>query len=68
MADKSHKNLEISLGILTGYLLAGTVNMIAFDKSWQEAFSDEKILAGLAGIAISIYLIRRSKRKKIDSE
>ncbi|MCB0629287.1 MAG: hypothetical protein KDD15_06140 [Lewinella sp.] len=60
------KKLEISLGLLAGYLFAGLVNMFAFDKSWAEAFSDEKILAGLAGIALSIFIIQRTKKRKED--
>lgn len=57
------KHLSVSLGLLTGYLTAGMINMIAFDKSWSEAFSDEKVLAGMAGIALTVFLYRRAKKK-----
>jgi pilus assembly protein TadC len=58
------KKLEISIGLLAGYLIAGLVNMFAFHKSWTEAFSDEKILAGLAGIALTIFFMRRAQKRK----
>lgn len=61
------KKLEISLGLFAGYLLAGLVNMIAFDKTWKEAFSDEKVLASLAGIALSIYIFQRKKKQQKSS-
>lgn len=58
------KKLEISIGLLAGYLIAGLVNMYAFHKSWSEAFSDEKILAGLAGITLTIFVMKQAKKGK----
>jgi hypothetical protein len=60
---KEEKDLKISAGLLVGYLLAGTLNMLAFDKTWQEAFSERELVFGFVGIAISIFIILRLKRK-----
>lgn len=63
-SNKEWKNVEISLGLLVGYLIGGFVNMMAFDKSWQEAYSNEKLLMGIAGIAFSIFIILNLKKKQ----
>lgn len=62
-SNKDVKNFEISLGLFVGYLVAGLINMLAFDKDWTEAYSDQKLLIGFVGIAISIFIILRTKRK-----
>jgi hypothetical protein len=61
---KENKNLEISIGLLVGYFLAGLTNMFFTDKTWGEAFIDEKLFLGVAGVALSIFLIQRRKRKQ----
>lgn len=63
---KENKTLEISLGLFTGYLIAGLANMGLTDKTWSEAFSDGKLLLSFAGIilAVGIVLWRRRKIKK----
>jgi len=61
--EKEKKDLKVSLGLLVGYLIAGFVNMIAFEKSWQEAFSDQELVFGFAGILLSVLLIMRLRRK-----
>ncbi|PHN02529.1 hypothetical protein [Flavilitoribacter nigricans] len=69
MSDKlkqERKDLEISAGLLAGYILAGTVNMLVFDKTWKEAFSEKELILGFVGIAISIFIISRLKRKQKD--
>ena len=63
-SNKEWKNVEISLGLLVGYLIRGFVNMMAFDKSWQETYSNEKLLMGIAGIAFSIFIILNLKKKQ----
>lgn len=71
MSDKltqEKKDLEISAGLLVGYLIAGTINMVAFDKPWKAAFSQTELLAGFAGIAISLVIIRRLKRRPKESD
>ena len=62
-SNKDLKNFEISLGLFVGYLVAGFINMLTFDKDWTEAYSDQKLLIGFVGIAISIFIILRTKRK-----
>lgn len=59
--NKQHKNIQISLGILVGYLIAGSLNMMIFDKSFQEAFSDSKIVYSFGGIILSIIIYKISK-------
>ncbi|MEM7102762.1 MAG: hypothetical protein AAF502_06460 [Bacteroidota bacterium] len=61
--QKERKNIEIGLGLFTGYIIAGLANMMIFDKSWQEAFSDVKILMGIAGIALSLLLYKAMKKE-----
>lgn len=66
--EKEINELKISLGLLVGYLIAGLVNMLANDKSWQEAFSDKELIFGLAGIGLSLFIIFRLKRKNRKSK
>lgn len=56
---KTRKNIEISLGLLVGYFIAGLLNMYFFDKSWKEAFSDNRLLMGVAGIALSLFIYQK---------
>ena len=62
-SKKEVKDFEIASGLLVGYIVAGFINMYAFDKNWEEAFSEQKLLVGFAGIAISIFIIIKAKRK-----
>ena len=67
MTDQNRKippDIEVSLGLVTGYLLAGVVIMVVSDKSWQEAFADEKILAGIAGVGLTYLIFFRNKNKR----
>jgi len=57
------KGLEVSLGLLVGYLLVGTIYKFAKGLSWSEAFSSKEIIFALAGIALSIFIILRLKKK-----
>ena len=63
---KEKKELEISLGLLTGYLIAGFCNMFFFDKTFWEAFSQQELIYGFLGIGISVFLIYRLSKKKQD--
>lgn len=60
---KEKRDLKISAGLLTGYILAGTANMMLFEKTWKEAFSESELLYGIVGIAISIFVISRLRSK-----
>lgn len=64
---KEGRNLEISLGLLAGYCVAALINKFAFDKSWAEAFSDEKLILGLAGIGLSLFIYFWRKRRAENS-
>ena len=71
MLDRSTKegrNLEISLGLLTGYCVAALIYKFTFDKSWGEAFSNEKLILGIAGIGLSLFIIAWRKRKTEDGD
>lgn len=59
---KERKELKISAGLLVGYMIGGLLNMIFFDKSFQEAFSNRELLLSVVGIAISLFIIIRFKR------
>ena len=61
--DKSWKPIEVSAGLLTGYFIAGFLNMAFTGAKWSEAFTDEKLLTGVVGIAVSYWLYIRNKRK-----
>lgn len=71
MSEKIRKEineLKISLGLLVGYLIGGLVNMLVFDKPWQEAYSDKEIIVGLAGIGLSLFIILRLRRRNRKAE
>ena len=61
---KEVKNFEIALGLFVGYFLAGLINMLVFDRTWSEAFSDEKLLLGFAGVALTIFIMLNVKKKQ----
>ena len=60
--NKTKRNLQVTTGLLVGYLIAGLTNMYLNQKTWQEAFSNEKIIMWIAGIGVSIFLFFRLKR------
>ncbi len=66
--EKERKELKVSLGLLVGYLLAGLINMLAYEKSWQEAYSQKEVVYAFAGIALSLLIIASLKRKKTTEE
>jgi len=61
---KEQSELKISAGLLVGYILGGTINMLAFNKTWNEAFSEKELIFSFVGIAVSILIILRLKRTK----
>ena len=63
-SDKNFKSIEVAAGLLLGYLLGGLGNMMISGKSWEEAFTDDKLIFGIAGIALSAFLYLRQRRKK----
>ena len=65
---KLYKNLEIALGLLTGYLIAALVTKLAFDKTWSEAFWQRELIYALAGIGLTLFLIQRNRRKQAKLE
>ena len=73
MFDRKNKDIqtiEISFGLLVGYLIMGLVNVLGFDKNWKEAFSDNTIIVGTVGIVTSVIVvfIAMKKGKKKDKK
>lgn len=68
--DKKIKGIEISLGILVGYVLVETVLVIINDKPWKALYQNELIVAGFFGVIASIAFLFWEKRKKaqVDSD
>ena len=62
--NKKQRGLKISAGLLVGYLLGGSINMLVFGKTWSTAFSEKALLFGIVGIAASIFVISRLRRKE----
>ena len=61
--DKDWQPIEVSAGLVVGYFLAGLLVMAFTDSTWQEAFTDEKLLTGVVGVAVSFWLYIRKKNK-----
>lgn len=61
--DKAFRNIEISAGLIVGYLLAAGINWYFFDKDLNDAFLDERIIVGIAGVGTAIFLYIWQKRK-----
>ena len=61
---KENKAIEVSLGLIVGYLIAGLANMSLFDKTWSEAISDSKLVIAFAGIALSIGILWWKNKEK----
>jgi len=49
-----------------GYIIAGSINMIAFKTPWQEAFSNEKLITGFIAIALGVFFIVKSRKPKAE--
>ena len=54
--DKKFQKLEVSVGLFIGYLFAGLMNMLIFEKSFQEAFTNDTLLTSFAGVVVSVFL------------
>lgn len=62
--DKSFKTIEISAGLVVGYVLAAFINWSFFGKDLGDAFADERIIVGIAGVGTAIFLYIWQKRKE----
>ncbi|PQJ78239.1 hypothetical protein [Polaribacter porphyrae] len=62
--EKEKKEVKLSLGLLTGYCIAGTFQKFYADIPWSEAFSKKELLMSFAGIFISVFIIIRLKNKR----
>ena len=60
---KEVKGLEVSAGLLVGYILAGWINVMVFDKSWGDAFNNQFLIFGVVGLFIAIYKIIRLNQR-----
>lgn len=65
-SSKEGRNLEVSLGLFVGYCIGGLVNAWAFGQTYSEAFSDEKLILGVASIGLSWLLIFRRRVKPVE--
>lgn len=61
--SKEGKNIEVGLGLLTGYILAGLINTWVTGKPLQSSFLDEKIITAIAGIGLTLFLYYRNKAR-----
>ena len=61
--SKEGKNIEISLGLVVGYIIAGFLNSWISGKPVNESFLDEKIITGIAGLGLALFLYYRGKNK-----
>ncbi|MFK7947233.1 MAG: hypothetical protein AB8G11_06580 [Saprospiraceae bacterium] len=61
--DKMVKSIEVSAGLVVGYLLAAGINWYFFDKDLNDAFLDERIIFGIAGVGTAVFLYIWQKRK-----
>lgn len=66
--SKEGKNIEISLGLLVGYILAGLIHSWATDTPLQSSFLDEKIITAMAGIGLTLFLYHRNKARSQEDE
>ena len=55
--QKEYESLKISLGLLFGYLAAGTINKYYSNISWSEALSEKTIIFTVSSIGVSIFLM-----------
>ena len=62
-SDKKVQEIEISLGLLVGYLIMGFINAFYHDKTWEMVFSSEHIITSIAGIILSLILFYKAKKK-----
>ncbi|NRB46328.1 MAG: hypothetical protein HRU41_01555 [Saprospiraceae bacterium] len=66
--SKEGKNIEISLGLLVGYILAGLINSWATGTPLKSSFLDEKIITAIAGIGLTLFIYHWNKNKAIKEE
>lgn len=60
---KGWSQLENSIGLVVGYIIAGMIKVWFFGAPWSKAFSGTYIPAGIAGIALTLFFLMRSKNK-----
>lgn len=67
-SDKNFKPIEVGTGLLVGTILGGLLTMAYTGKTWTETFENDKLLMGIVGIAVSLFLYARQKRKSTESQ
>ncbi|MEN0002731.1 MAG: hypothetical protein AAF798_01260 [Bacteroidota bacterium] len=60
------KQLEVSLGILVGYLIMASINVLFWGTPVKKAFWDPTILALTAGVILAYLLFIRNKSNNGD--
>ncbi len=67
-SDKNFKPIEVGAGLLVGMVIGGLLNMAFTGKTWNETFENDKLLMGIVGILVSLFLYIRQKKKSTESE
>lgn len=62
--NKEDQKLEVSLGIVTGFILMAFANVLFRRNSWREAFGDPRIVTGIAGVLLGFYFLYRRRKKE----
>ena len=62
--NKKVQTIEVSLGLVVGYILVETAFVIFKNKPWKEAYGNNLIIVGLAGVIVSIVLFIWEKKKE----
>lgn len=66
--SKEGRNIEISLGLLVGYILASLIHSWATGAPLETSFLDEKIITAIAGIGLALFLYHRRKARSQEEE
>lgn len=66
--SKEGRNIEISAGLVVGFILMGLIYAWLDERPWQEAFGDPRIVYGLAGIATTLAIIQWNRHKAAKEE
>lgn len=66
--SKEGKNIEISLGLLVGYILVGLIYFWVIGIFLKFFFLDEKIIIVIVGIGLILFIYYWNKNKVIKEE
>lgn len=66
--SKEGRNIEISAGIVVGFILMGLIHAWLDGRPWQEAFDNPRIIYGLAGVATTLVIIQWNRRRSANQD